>query len=116
MTFAVTFLTVLCVIGISLGQMLFKKAAMMLPAQPGIFDWLLNAWLLGALLLYGITTLAWVWVLRVAPLHLAYPFMGLAFVFVPILGAVFLHEPIAWQTIVGGALILAGIALASSAG
>ena len=66
MTFAVTFLTVLCVIGISLGQMLFKKAAMMLPAQPGIFDWLLNAWLLGALLLYGITTLAWVWVLRVA--------------------------------------------------
>ncbi|MBK6652019.1 MAG: hypothetical protein IPG42_21435 [Betaproteobacteria bacterium] len=116
MTFAVTALTVLCVIGISLGQMLFKKAALMLPAQPSMLDWLLNTWLIAALVLYGVTTLAWVWVLRVAPLHLAYPFMGLAFVIVPILGAIFLYEPIAWQTIAGGALILAGIALASSAG
>ena len=115
MSFAITALTIICVIGISLGQMLFKKAALMLPPQPGLLDWFLNTWLIGALVLYGVTTLAWVWVLRVAPLHLAYPFMGLAFVFVPILGALFLHEPISWQTIGGGALILAGIALASSA-
>lgn len=115
MSFGVTTLTILCVVGISLGQMLFKKAALMLPDQPVLWDWLINLWLLGALFLYGITTLVWVWVLRVAPLHLAYPFMGLAFVMVPIFGALFLHEPIAWQTIAGGALILIGIALASSA-
>lgn len=116
MTLATTALTVLCVFGISLGQMLFKKAAMMLPAQPVAMDWLSNMWLVGALVLYGVTTLAWIWVLRVVPLHLAYPFMGLAFVIVPLLGAFFLHEPIAWQTFGGGALILAGIALATSAG
>ena len=116
MSFLVTALTILCVIGISIGQMLFKKAAPMLPPQPALMDWFLNTWLISALGLYGVTTLAWVWVLRVAPLHLAYPFMGLAFVIVPILGAVFLREPIAWQTIGGGALILVGIALASSAG
>ena len=37
------------------------------------------------LVLYGFTTLGWVWILRHAPLHVAYPFMGLAFLIVPTL-------------------------------
>jgi drug/metabolite transporter (DMT)-like permease len=115
MSVALTLLTVLCVVGISIGQMLFKKAALVMPAQPALLDWVLNPWLIAALVLYGITTLAWVAVLRSAPLHLAYPFMGLAFVFVPLLGAFFLNEPLVWQTLVGGALILAGITVAAFA-
>lgn len=110
-----TIATVLCVVGISIGQMLFKKAAMVLPATPGWQDWVFNGWLLAALALYGVTTLVWVWILRHAPLHLAYPFMGLAFLIVPILGWLFLQEPIHLRTLLGGALILAGIALAASA-
>ena len=74
---------------------------------------LVNA-LIAALALYGITTLGWVWILRHAPLHMAYPFMGLAFLIVPTLAWTFLGEPLHWRTLAGGALIMAGVALAST--
>ena len=51
-----------------------------------------------------------------APLHIAYPFMGLAFLIVPVLAWALLGEPLTWQTLTGGALILAGVALASTGG
>jgi drug/metabolite transporter (DMT)-like permease len=108
------FSTLVCVFSIALGQLLFKKAALALPANPQWLDWLSNGWLLASLILYGATTLAWVWILRHAPLHLAYPFMGLAFIIVPTLAWAFLGEPLHWRTLAGGALILAGVALASS--
>jgi len=114
MSIRLIFLTILCVLGISGGQLLFKKAAIDLPAQPGAVDWLLNGWLLTALILYGVTTLFWVWVLQHAPLHIAYPFMGLAFLIVPLLAWALLGEPLTWQTLAGGVLILAGVTLAST--
>ena len=40
--------------------------------------------------------------------------MGLAFLIVPVLAWVWLGEPLTWQTLVGGALILAGVTLAST--
>ena len=106
-----TAITVLCVLGISIGQMLFKKAAGSITDAGAWQHWVFNGWLIAALVLYGLTTLLWVWVLRHAPLHLAYPFMGLAFLIVPTLGWLFLGEPIHVSTLIGGALILAGIAV-----
>ncbi|CAN7577507.1 hypothetical protein LJR129_004195 [Acidovorax sp. LjRoot129] len=114
MTPALSFYTLLCVLCISIGQLLFKKAAAGLPASLSPLGLLQNGWLIAALALYGITTLAWIWILRQAPLHLAYPFMGLAFVIVPTLAWLLLGEPIGWRTLAGGALILAGVALAST--
>ncbi|HRN77237.1 EamA family transporter [Ottowia sp.] len=113
MTPRIAFITILCVIGISLGQLLFKKAAQALPATASWEHWVCNIWLVTALILYAGTTLAWVWVLRHAPLHLAYPFMGLAFLLVPLMASLWLKEPLHWQTLVGGALILAGVWLAA---
>ena len=107
--------TLLCVLCIAIGQLLFKKAALALPAQAQLLDWVFNGWLVASLVLYGITTLGWVWILRHAPLHLAYPFMGLAFLIVPCLGWLFLGEPIRVPTLIGGALILAGIAVTAHA-
>ncbi|MCB4784709.1 MULTISPECIES: EamA family transporter [unclassified Delftia] len=115
MTPFLTSITILCVLGISLGQMLFKKAALSMPEAATWQHWVFNGWLITALALYGITTLVWIWVLRHAPLHLAYPFMGLAFVIVPCLGWLFLNEPIRIPTLVGGALILAGITITAHA-
>lgn len=106
-------LTVLCVTGIACGQLLFKKAAAASEAAPGWQGMFFSGWLWSALLLYGVMTLLWVWILRHAPLHIAYPFMGLAFIIVPLLAWAMLGEPLTWQTIVGGGLILAGVALAS---
>ena len=106
----------LCVLGISIGQLLFKKAAAAMPETLSLMALLTNGWLIASLALYGITTLGWVWVLRHAPLHMAYPFMGLAFIIVPLLAWAFLGEPLGWQTLLGGALILAGVSLASGVG
>ena len=116
MSLALSLSTLLCVLGISVGQLLFKQAATALPATLSLSALLQNGWLIAALALYGITTLAWVWILRHAPLHLAYPFMGLAFLNVPTLAWAFLGEPLHWRTLAGGALIMAGVALASTHG
>ncbi len=114
MSVTLTIYTLLCVLGISVGQLLFKKAASVLPDILTLPALLQNGWLVIALALYGITTLGWVWILRHAPLHLAYPFMGLAFLIVPTLAWGFLGEPLHWRTLAGGALIMVGVALAST--
>lgn len=106
--------TLLCVLCISIGQLLFKKAASDLPITLSLMGLLQNWWLIAALILYGFTTLGWVWILRHAPLHLAYPFMGLAFLIVPTLAWLFLGEPLHWRTLAGGMLIMAGVTLAST--
>jgi drug/metabolite transporter (DMT)-like permease len=54
-----------------------------------------------------------VWLLKTLPLNVAYPFVGLAFVIVPLLAAFFLDEPLDWRHLAGGALIASGVALAS---
>lgn len=115
MSTSLVLLTLLCVLGIAIGQLLFKQAAGGLTDQGGWVQWLTNGWLMGALVLYGTTTLLWVWVLRHAPLHLAYPFMGLAFLIVPVLAHFFLGEPLQWRTLAGGALIMVGVTLAAGA-
>lgn len=114
MPLSLSIYTLLCVLGISIGQLWFKKAAAALPATFSLVGLLQNWWLVAALALYGVTTLGWVWVLRQAPLHLAYPFMGLAFLIVPTLAWLFLGEPMHWRTVAGGVLIMAGVALAST--
>ena len=114
MSLSLSLFTLLCVVCISIGQLLFKQAASALPPEPQVLDWVLNGWLISSLALYGLTTLGWVWILRHAPLQLAYPFMGLAFLIVPTLAWLFLGEPLHWRTLAGGALILAGVALAAS--
>src|SRR5256885_10001770 len=67
MTPILTLLTLLCVVCISIGQLLFKKAATALPENPQIIDWVFNGWLFSSLVLYGFTTLGWIWILRHAP-------------------------------------------------
>ena len=103
----------LCVLCLAIGQLLFKKAAVTLPATLSVAALLSNGWLIASLILYALTTFGWVWILRHAPLHLAYPFMGLAFLVVPVLAWLFLGEPLHWRTLAGGTLIMAGVALAS---
>lgn len=114
MTIALSVYTLICVLCISIGQLLFKKAAAALPSTLSLLALVQNGWLIAALVLYGATTLAWIWILRHVPLHMAYPFMGLAFLIVPMLAWLLLGEPIGWRTLAGGALIMAGVALAST--
>ena len=49
-------------------------------------------WLTGAV--YGLVMVFWVWLLTFIPLNLAYPFLMLSLIFVPILSHFFLSEDI----------------------
>jgi drug/metabolite transporter (DMT)-like permease len=113
MTFSNLALIISCVIGISIGQILFKLASASMPTEFGVgavVQLAVNRHLIGALIIYAAATLGWVYSLRVVPLTIAYPFMALAFVIVPVLSAFFLQESISIRLAVGTALIVCGIA------
>ncbi len=99
----------LCVIGIAIGQILFKISATALSNSGSIYAIKPAAILFAALALYGITTLAWVWVLQKVELGRIYPLMALAFVLVPIGSHFVLGERFQSQYFVGVAMIIAGI-------
>ena len=97
------------------GQLLFKIAAdqvrdeVDLPALTLRLIALPAMW--GAVLLYGVTILAWVWVLRVMPLSVAYSAVALVFVLVPLLAIWLFEETVTPQFILGAGLIVVGVCL-----
>lgn len=115
MSILYVFSTLLCVTGIAAGQILFKHAALNIQIVSDWQAWVFNGALIGALALYGFTTLFWVWILRSVPLHLAYPFMGLAFLIVPVLEHWVFGSALHLRTFIGGGLILIGVMVAASA-
>ncbi len=107
---------------LAVGQLLFKKASEAVPDRVGLdgqalretLALALNPYLIGALALYFLATLLWIWVLRDVPLSRAYPFIGLGFVLVPLGALLFFQEPITGRYLLGSALIMAGIYLAAA--
>jgi drug/metabolite transporter (DMT)-like permease len=104
-------LTGLCVVGITAGQILFRLAAQRLDSSRLWASALGSPWLWVALAVYGLATLLWIHVLRTAPLHRVYPLFALAFVCVPLVEHWVWQQPMRWQSWVGGALIVAGVAV-----
>ena len=96
---------------IAAGQVLFKLASARAGAADlsGLIGLAANPYLLAALVIYGLGTVIWVYVLKSVPLNFAYPFMALTFCVVPLLAWQFLSEPLSWKTAAGAALIMAGL-------
>ena len=65
-----------------------------------------------ALMLYGLTTILWVFVLRSVPLSAAYPIYALVFVLVPVAAHFLFGEALSWNTVIGGAIIMLGVVIA----
>lgn len=106
---------ILCVIGLAVGQILFKMSATAL-AESGSFFAIKPATILfAAMCLYGITSVAWVWVLQKVELGRVYPLMALAFVLVPLGSHLIFGERFQPQYFVGVAMIMAGIIIAIKA-
>lgn len=102
--------TLLCV-----GQVLFKVAANALTTGAVIWDRHVYLPLAGAMGVYGLMTLAWVWALQYIPLSKAFPFVAIGYVMVPAAGWLFFDERIGGIYLLGGALVLAGVFLTSQA-
>ncbi|MFJ3484652.1 4-amino-4-deoxy-L-arabinose-phospho-UDP flippase [Pseudomonas sp. NPDC090202] len=103
------FVALICVLGIAAGQILFKLSATSLHKTGNLFDPSTLMTLFSAFALYGVTTLAWVWVLQKIELGKVYPLMALAFVLVPIGSYFIFGEKFQSQYFVGVAVIIAGI-------
>lgn len=105
------------VILMTAGQILFKLAAGRV-GSPGL-NWefasrlLFNPYLIAGVVLYGVTTLLWVLVLVEGELSRSYPFVALTMVLVPLGGLWLFGESVTPTLLVGGVLILAGLAVIS---
>lgn len=73
----------------------------------------LSAGVLGGLSLYGIGTVLWLGVLSRTEVSLAYPFVGLGFVFTALIGWLLFGDAVGPMRIAGIALIVLGIVVIS---
>lgn len=103
---------ILCVIGLSIGQILFKISAAALAECGSFFSMKPAAILFAAMCLYCTMSVAWVWVLRTVELGRVYPLMALAFIFVPLGSHLVFRENFHAQYFIGIALIMIGILFA----
>lgn len=97
------------------GQLLFKLAADQVRTETNIATMLFRLMsvpaMWGAVILYGVTIIAWVWVLRTVPLSVAYSAVALVFALVPLLAIWLFKEPLTPQFALGAALIMVGVVL-----
>ena len=107
-------ITLLCVIGIAFGQILFKLGALAI-TEYGTF-WALKpfAILSSAMCLYCFTSYLWIWILKHIELGKIYPLMALAFVLVPIGSYAMFDEKFSSQYVLGVGFIVLGVVLATA--
>jgi drug/metabolite transporter (DMT)-like permease len=77
----------------------------------GIIRLFLSPYVLSGLVMYGMATVLWLFILSKVPLSLAYPVQSLAYI-IAVIGAYYVfHEPLSAAKIAGCVLILAGVTL-----
>lgn len=109
-TFTTYGITLLCVCAIASGQILFKLVSgRIFPLQGFLHDYKGMALLFTALFIYGLTTIAWIYVLHHMPLNRAYMFMALSYFMVPLAAHYLLHEPFTLPLFIGGCVIALGV-------
>ena len=108
-------------IGMSLGQVLFKRASTELQgnqAASGVWhiftSLVINPYFVAAMGLYILLTGVWVWILSFTPLSRAYPFMGLGYVFIPLLSFMFFGEQLSGRFFLGVGAIVFGLILVAT--
>lgn len=105
---------ILCVVGLAIGQILFKTSAMALSDGLSLFSIRAAAPLIAAMFLYATTSLVWVWILQNIELGKVYPLMALAFILVPLGSNFFFGEKFTPQYILGISLITLGIVISTN--
>lgn len=79
-------------------------SGLMMAAAASPFIWL-------GLVIYGLSILAWLWVLSKVDVSFAYPFVGLSFILTAVMGAVLLDETVSPLRLAGICLVACGCAL-----
>jgi drug/metabolite transporter (DMT)-like permease len=105
--------------GMVLGQLLFKLSSQQLPGgtlAAKLVSLFLNPAFMLAMILYFGLSLGWVWILSFTPLSRAYPFLSIASVVTPLVGALLFHEPLSAGFLMGVTLVGVGLYLIASPG
>lgn len=77
---------------------------------------MLSPLILSGIVTYGVSVLIWIWVLSRVDLSVAYPFVGLSFIFTLLFGFFFLDEAVSYSKVIGTLMIVGGcIFIANSA-
>ena len=101
-----------CVLGMSIGQILFKYSANSF-ASNGI-NIHGSVYLLIALTIYMVQTFAWVWTLKHISLAKIYPIMAFAFILVPLGSILIFKESYSLSYWIGAFFIVAGIIITTN--
>jgi len=102
---------VICVVGMSLGQVLFKVSANSLNTSGSIFAPRTFIILAATFGVYALVSVGWVWVLRKAHLGEVFPFYSLAYILVPLASYYLFDERFSNGYLLGVVLIIAGLLL-----
>ncbi|QSZ27769.1 EamA family transporter [Aceticella autotrophica] len=116
MTLTQTLFALICVIAISVGQLLFKKAGIVIQESGSWISWRALIVVVVAITIYGLTTLLWINLLRQVDLHKAQIFMALSFVLVPIGSYFFFREHITTGYLIGTTIVIIGLIIATKFG
>ena len=76
-------------------------------------DFLLNPWVIGVVVFFGLAVVCWMAALSKLELSRAYPFVAASFVGVMLGSAIFLGESLTAPKLVGAGLIVAGLVVGS---
>ncbi len=108
-------LSILNALLLAIGQILWKMGMRQtaLSSLGDLFASLLNPFVVMGLLVYGFTTLLWLYIINKAKIGYVYPLQSLAFVFVSVAGMVFLGEHFALNRLLGLFCIVFGVFLVS---
>jgi multidrug transporter EmrE-like cation transporter len=101
----------------SVGQLLFKKAAVYINLNADhlnlVTKYLLNPWFYGAVFSFGMSTFVWVQILTKMKLSVAYPILSVSYIITAI-GAFYLFsERLSNFNLIGILLIMIGVSLVS---
>jgi drug/metabolite transporter (DMT)-like permease len=101
-------------LSLAAGQLLFKRVGLAMRGHPLVDGFLVagrQPALYLALVLYGLSTLLWIWILSRVSLMQAYPWIAISIAFVLLAGWLFFGERVAPIFWIGVALILVGLFL-----
>jgi drug/metabolite transporter (DMT)-like permease len=97
-----------------IGQFLWKYGMMKttFPLNPlSMIKLLFSPFIFSGLVMYGVATILWLFILSRVPLSIAYPVQSIAYV-LAVFGAYFVfHEPLSPAKIIGVILIILGVSL-----
>ena len=105
------FVAISCVLAIAIGQVFFKKLAILFSITKTVWSLQFVGIGMVAILIYFAATIGWIWLLQYEPLSRVYPYFALSFVIVPVASALLFGDVLNLQYFVGVVLIVAGMLL-----